>query len=175
MGNIYLIGFMGCGKSTNSRYLSKLCGWKCLEMDEEIERREGRSIKEIFETNGEAYFREAETSLLKSFRNTDRLVVSCGGGTAMREENVKEMKKSGTVILLGARPETVYERVKNNHNRPLLEGNMNVEYIRELILKRKPKYEAAADLVVMTDEKTTAQICQEILDRLEMRQGTVTG
>lgn len=167
MGNIYLIGFMGCGKSTVSRYLCKLCGYKRLEMDEEIEKKEGRRIKEIFAQSGEAYFRKAETRLLKSFESSERLVVSCGGGTAMNEENVAEMKKNGIVILLGACPETIYSRVKNNHNRPLLEGNMNVEYIRGLMEQRRPKYEAAADFTIMTDGKSTQQICREILDRIE--------
>lgn len=170
MGNIYLIGFMGCGKSTVSRYLCKRYGFKRLEMDEEIERQEGRSIKEIFASSGEAYFREVETGLLKKLRSSERLVVSCGGGTAMKDENVSEMKKNGIIILLEACPETVYDRVKHNHNRPLLEGNMNVDYIRGLMEQRRPKYEAAADFTVITDGKSTAQICREILDRTEERE-----
>lgn len=169
MENIFLTGFMGCGKSTVSEHLCEMCGMKRLEMDEAIERKEGRSIKEIFAASGEAYFREAETSLLKSFHNKENLVVSCGGGTAMREENVLEMKKSGIIVLLGALPETVYERVRNNHDRPLLEGNMNVEYIGKLMEERRPKYEAAADFIVMTDGKTAEEICREILSHLEGR------
>lgn len=170
MGNIYLIGFMGCGKSTVSRYLCKQYGFKCLEMDEEIERQEGRSIKEIFTVSGESYFREVETGLLKKFCSSERLVVSCGGGTALKDENVSEMKRNGIVILLDACPETVYNRVKHNHNRPLLEGNMNVDYICRLMEQRRPKYEAAADFTVITDGKSTQQICREILDTIEERE-----
>lgn len=164
--NIFLIGFMGCGKSTISEYLCRNYGMEKVEMDEQIEKEEGKTIPEIFEENGEEYFRELETSLLKRLQKRNNLVVSCGGGTAMRECNVKEMKKHGKIVLLSVSPETVYERVRFTHNRPLLEGNMNVEYIRTLLEKRKPKYQAAADLIVTTDHKTAAEISKEILEKL---------
>lgn len=94
------------------------------------------------------------------------MVVSCGGGTAMRECNVLEMKKNGKIVLLLASPETIYERVKNFHNRPLLEGNMNVDYISGLMEVRRPKYEAAADISVMTDGRSATEICREIVGKL---------
>lgn len=166
MKNVYLIGFMGCGKSTVSNCFCEKYGMERLEMDEELVKQEGRNIADIFAERGEAYFREIETSLLKSLENRSNLVVSCGGGTAMRKVNVDEMKKSGTVILLSALPETVYERVKESHHRPLLEGNMNVEYIRDLMEQRKSKYEAAADFTVMTDHKSAEEICREIIECL---------
>lgn len=164
--NIFLIGFMGCGKSTISAYLSQAYGMNRLEMDEEIEKTERMSIPDIFARKGEEYFREKETELLMSFRNRKGTVVSCGGGTAMRECNVQEMKRHGKVIWLFAKPETVYERVKNTHNRPLLEGNMNVEYIRSLMEKREPAYAHAADRVVETDGRSAEEICQEIIREL---------
>lgn len=165
-GNIFLIGFMGCGKSTISDHLCKEYGMKRIEMDEQIEREEGKSIPEIFAEKGEAYFRELETDLLKRIQTKDHVVVSCGGGTAMRECNVLEMKKRGRIVLLSASPETVFKRVRYSHNRPLLEGNMNVEYIRSLMEQRSPKYEAAADIIVKTDYKTAADISAEILDSI---------
>mgnify|MGYP005818677615 FL=1 len=82
----------------------------------------------------------------------------------MREENVKEMKKNGKVILLLAKPETIYERVKDCHDRPLLEGNMNVEYIKGLMEQRNEKYQAAADVCVHTDEREISEICREIME-----------
>ena len=89
------------------------------------------------------------------------------GGTVMRQCNVDEMKKNGTIVLLTAEPETVYERVKGSHNRPLLEKNMNPEYIKELMEARRPKYEAAADFVIKTDNRTAEEICLEINKRLK--------
>ena len=84
----------------------------------------------------------------------------------MRERNVVEMKKNGRVVLLTAKPETILERVKDNHDRPLLEGNKTVSYIAQLMEKRREKYEAAADIVIETDGKSELQICEELVQSL---------
>ena len=84
----------------------------------------------------------------------------------MRECNVAKMKESGKIVLLTARPKTVYERVKDDHSRPLLEGNKTVSYIEGLMEKRRGKYEAAADIVIKTDGKDKGQICEELAKRL---------
>ncbi|HJB28920.1 MAG TPA: shikimate kinase [Candidatus Blautia faecavium] len=165
--NIYLIGFMGCGKTTVSNYLHKEYNRKQIEMDEEIQKEEGMSISEIFSQKGEAYFRELETKLLRRLGREENFVVSCGGGVPMRETNVKEMKQNGKIVLLLAEPETIYERVKSSHNRPLLEGHMNVEYIAGLMEKRREKYQAAADVCVYTDGREVSEICREILKRTD--------
>lgn len=161
--NIYLIGFMG--KSTIARALCKMYGMTQMEMDMQIELEEGMKISQIFEEKGEEYFRKKETELLEHCTGIKKLVVSCGGGAAMRECNVAEMKKNGKIVMLSATPETVYERVKNSHDRPLLEGNMNVGYIRELLEIRRPKYEKAADIIVKTDGRTAEEIAKEIMDQ----------
>ena len=96
------------------------------------------------------------------------VVISCGGGVPMRERNVAEMKKNGRVVLLTAKPETILNRVKENHDRPLLAGNTTVPYIAELMEKRREKYEAAADIVIETDGKDKLQICEELVQRLRM-------
>ena len=93
-------------------------------------------------------------------------MISCGGGVALREENVAEMKKNGRVVLLTASPETIYERVKDSNDRPLLNGNKNVEFIADLMEKRREKYEAAADVVIRTDHKTVLQSCEELITKL---------
>lgn len=84
----------------------------------------------------------------------------------MREENADHMKKNGRVVLLTAEPETIYERVKSSKERPILNNHMNVEYINSLMEKRQARYEAAADITIATDQKTTDQICDEIILRL---------
>ena len=94
------------------------------------------------------------------------VILSCGGGVVMREENVREMKKNGYVVLLTANPQTIYERVKENDDRPLLKGRKNVEYIAQLMETRREKYEAAADLVLPTDGKKVPQICEELIIKL---------
>ncbi len=164
--NIVLIGFMGTGKSTIAEFLKNTLNMEVVEMDQLIATREGMSISKIFEIHGEEYFRDLETNLLIEMQSKSNVVISCGGGTPMRERNVAEMKKNGKVVLLTAKPETILERVKDNHDRPLLENNKNVSYIEELLEKRRPKYEAAADFVIETDQKSAAEICEEIIQKL---------
>ncbi|MBE5916326.1 MAG: shikimate kinase [Pseudobutyrivibrio ruminis] len=165
--NIVLIGFMGTGKSTISAYLSEQFGMEAIDMDQVISEREGMPISRIFEIHGEEYFRNAETNLLKELQTKKNVVISCGGGTPLREENVVEMKKNGKVVLLTAKPETIFNRVKDNHDRPLIENNKSVEFIEELMLKRKDKYIAAADVIIETDNKDKQQICHELIDALK--------
>ena len=93
-------------------------------------------------------------------------IISCGGGMALREENRQKMKEAGKVVLLTARPETILERVKDNDDRPLLQGRKHVEGIRELMDIRRERYEAAADITVATDHRKPADIAGEIVERI---------
>ena len=172
--NIVLIGFMGAGKTTVSDYLSTMFDMDIIEMDQEITDREEMSIPDIFATYGEEYFRDLETSLLVELQDRKNVIISCGGGTALRQRNVEEMKKNGRVVLLTASPQTIYERVKDSDERPVLKGRKNVEGIAELMEQRREKYEAAADLVVQTDHKSVLQVCEELVQRLtEMEETNV--
>ncbi len=164
--NIVLIGFMGSGKTTISDYLSTSFAMEVVEMDKVISDREGMSISDIFEVYGEEYFRNAETNLLKEMQTKANVVISCGGGTPMRDCNVEEMRKNGRVVLLTARPETILDRVKDSHDRPLIENNKTVEFIENLMNKRRAKYEAAADIIIETDGKSELQICEELVNSL---------
>ena len=164
--NIFLIGFMGVGKSTVSKALQRMFAMDVVEMDEIIAKRNGMSIPEIFELHGEEYFRNEETAFLRESREKKNMIVSCGGGVPMRQVNVDEMKKSGKVVLLTANPETILEHVKHSHDRPLLENNKNVDYIAELMEKRREAYEAAADIVIATDGKSVDDICEEIITKV---------
>ena len=158
---------MGVGKSTVSNALQNTFAMDVVEMDEMIAKKNNMSISEIFDLHGEEYFRNEETNLLKEVGNEKNKIVSCGGGVAMREINVQEMRKSGKIILLTAKPETILERVKENHDRPLLENNKTVEYVSELMEKRRPAYEAAADIVIATDGKSANEICEEIIAQVK--------
>lgn len=164
--NIFLIGFMGVGKSTVSDYLSTILASPQVEMDQVIVKKEQMSINKIFEEYGEEYFRNCETNLLIELQKKNNQIVSCGGGVAMRDINVREMKKNGRVVLLTASPETILERVKDSDERPLLRGRKNTEYISELMEIRRPKYRAAADVIVDTDHKGVEEIAEEIVGKL---------
>lgn len=169
--NIILIGFMGAGKSTISDYLNTMFAMDVIEMDQIIAEREEMSIPDIFDTYGEEYFRNLETNLLVEMQARKNTVVSCGGGAALREKNVAEMKKNGRVVLLTASPATILERVKDSDERPLLNGNKNEGFIGELMEKRREKYEAAADVVIHTDNKTVLEICEEMVQKLGELEG----
>lgn len=162
-GSIFLIGFMGAGKTSVSAALGRMLEREVVEMDACISRREGMSIPEIFAQKGEPYFRQCETALLRECAHWEPLIVSCGGGVPMREENVEAMRACGMVVLLTARPEVILDRVKDDHSRPLLEGHKDVPYITELMEKRRPKYEAAADITVDTSDLTVEEVCHYIL------------
>ncbi len=160
--SIFLIGFMGCGKSTMARLLADELQMELIEMDETIESEENRTINEIFTTDGEQCFRDLESALIVRIADKGNTIVSCGGGAILREENIANMKKNGIIVYLSATPETIYERVRYSTNRPLLNGNMNVEYIGELMAKRIEKYENAADVVLSVDGKTKKEVLSEI-------------
>ena len=131
--NIYLTGFMGTGKSSVASCLNKDYGMELAEMDELIVQQTGHSIPQIFSTQGETFFRQLETQLLRTLASRQNLIVSCGGGTVLKKENIKLMKDSGYIILLTASPETLYQRVGSDPNRPVLEGHRSPEGILQLL------------------------------------------
>ena len=161
--NIFLIGFMGAGKSTIAKVLQRELGMELVEMDERIVKEQGMSINDIFAQKGEDGFRDIESQLVIDIGKNKNSIVSCGGGVVVRPQNVENMKKSGKIVFLTATPETILKRVKNGKDRPLLNGHMNVEYISELMEKRRQMYEDAADVKVSTDGKTVGEICTEII------------
>lgn len=164
--NLLLIGFMGTGKSTIARQLSQKLSLPFFEMDQYIAEIEGKEISKIFEENGEAYFRDLETSLLKKLLSKSGTIISCGGGITLCNENIQEMKNHGIVILLTATPETILQRVKYNNSRPILNGKKNIHDISKLMEERKANYLKAADIIISTDSKNLSQICHEILKSL---------
>lgn len=172
--NIVLIGFMGAGKSTIAGMMHEAFSMEVIEMDQVIADQQGMSIPEIFEKYGEEYFRDLETNLLIDMQARQNVIISCGGGVALRERNVKEMKRNGKVVFLTASPETILERVRDDDDRPLLNGHKNVEYISRMMKTRRPKYEAAADFIISTDGKSSYDICREIVSELQRASKTQT-
>lgn len=163
--HIALIGFMGVGKSAVSRELHKITGWPEIDTDRKIVEMEGCPISQIFSEKGEPYFRRLETELIDELGTLPPGIISCGGGMALRDINVKKLRALSDIVLLTAEPETIYDRVKDSRDRPLLNGNMNVPYIRELMEKRRPFYEKAANVIVSTDKKRISDIAREILSK----------
>lgn len=164
--NIILIGFMGTGKSSVSRYLNENYKMQEIDVDQLIVEKEGMEIADIFQSRGEEYFRDCESAILETLLQQRKSIISCGGGIVLRKKNIELMKENGKIILLTGKPETILQRVKDNTERPILNGNMNTTFIEELMEKRRNHYEKAADLVVETDGKTIKEVAEEIISRL---------
>ena len=161
--NIILIGFMGCGKSSVGIRLSYQLRRTMIDTDKWIEQRQKKTIAHIFQESGEEAFRQMETECLKELiRTADRQIISVGGGLPMREENHELLKELGRVFYLKVTPETVYERVKNDTTRPLLQVEDPMERIRTLMEKRAPVYEACADVILEASDLTLEEITEKI-------------
>ncbi len=163
MGNVILIGFMGCGKTTVGLRLSYRLRKPVTDTDKEIEREEKRSISDIFATDGEEYFRRKETDCLRKLtRSVRNHIISVGGGVPLRAENRELLHELGQVFYLRAEAETIYERLRGDTTRPLLQCSDPQEKIRILIEQRDGAYSSASDAVIQVDGKSFEQILQEI-------------
>lgn len=164
--NIFLIGFMGVGKTTVSSFLSSLMNMKEIDIDNHIETVENMTVSEIFNKFGEKYFRDCETRTLIELKEKQSMIVSCGGGIVLKEENINLMRTQGKIILLTASPKTIFERVRYSTDRPILNNNMNIEFISSLMEKRSKKYLSAADLIIDTNNKSVEKVCEDIIEEL---------
>lgn len=172
MENVILIGFMGCGKSTVGLRLSYRLRRTIVDTDKEIEKEEKRTISDIFATDGEAYFRNLETDCLRKLNDSaGNQIISVGGGLPVREENRALLHELGQVFYLRAEGETIYERVKDDTTRPLLQVEDPLTRIKTLIEERDPYYRAAADVVITVEGKSFSQILDEIEEHVNEREG----
>ena len=177
--NIILVGFMGSGKSSVGRALSRRCGWARVDADEVIVSTAGKSVADIFRDSGEDAFREMEHSVMKDLCRETSRIISGGGGSVIDEENRRVMLDCGTVFYLSARPETIHRRVTRGNPsapvRPLLAGGEPLERIKELLAQRAPAY-SQAHHTIETDQLTPGLVAEAILkicgDRLSMKQPT---
>ena len=167
--HIYLIGFMGAGKSTVAKALAKKTGLPVMEMDDVIASRAGMPIREIFARQGEEAFRKQEAALLAEIADGEPAIVSCGGGLIKLAENISVMRSSGTVVCLTATPETILSRVAGDSSRPLLQGKKDIASIAAMIAERAPLYERAYDFSVKVDGRTPEEIADSILAALPQK------
>ena len=165
--NIVLIGFMGSGKSTMGIRLSYRMKQPYIDTDKYIERRVGRSISDIFNTDGEEAFRRMETEALQSLiaDGIKDHVIATGGGMPMNEANHAMLKQLGVVVWLRIRPDSVLERLSSDTPRPLLQRPDREEVIRRLMEERAPMYGKCADVIVDVDDKRVERIMDEIFTK----------
>jgi shikimate kinase len=168
-GSIYLVGMMGAGKTTVGRTLARRLKLRFVDSDHEIEARCGVKIPVIFEIEGEAGFRARETQALAELARLDGIVLATGGGVVLLEENRSLLATRGTVVYLRATPEHLYERVRQDRNRPLLAGGDPLGRLRELYRERDPLYRAVADLVIDTGRQSVQVLARGLLEQLGAR------
>lgn len=160
---IVLIGFMGSGKSTIALDISSKCGIENVDTDVMIEENEGITINEIFAEKGEEYFRDLETYTIKELAESDsEMIISVGGGLPVREINRKYLKMAGKVVYLRATVDTLYERLKGDNTRPLLQGEELRNKIETLMNSRSDIYESIADVIIDTDDLTVSEVVKMI-------------
>ena len=165
--NIVLIGYRGAGKSAVSRRLAARLGRKLVSTDAEIVKRARRTIPEIVAQEGWDYFRDLESDICREFANHDQLVIDTGGGAILRAHNVQALKKNGTVFWLEASVETITKRIGRDTQRPSLTGNKSfIDEIQDVLQERTPKYQAAADHVITTDDRSIDQLVDTLLGLL---------
>ena len=166
MNNIVLIGFMGSGKTTVGKLLANELGAGFIDIDEKIVEQEGKTINEIFETQGEPAFRELETQYLEKLLTKKNKVISTGGGIILKEENVSLMKRIGTIIFLHSDEEQLIRHLEGDQNRPLLKADDYRARVKELLSQRESKYLNAADMIIQTTGNSIEKIVTEILTLL---------
>ena len=161
--NIVLIGYMGTGKSAVAAEIAGLLDWTVCDVDALIIEREGRSIADIFQTDGEKYFRDIESSIIKEVSCFDQKVIATGGGAVLNIENIKNLKKNGVIVCLKASAETIYERVKDDASRPLLNVKNPLDKINAM-LKARESFYANNDYVIDTSDLRVDEIARRILE-----------
>ena len=170
--NIILTGFMGSGKTTLGKWISKHTGRTFIDTDKEIEFKAGCTVSEIFREQGEAAFRQMETEYLKELAASGKknLVISVGGGTVLREENRKLLSSLGTVVYLKASVDELANRLRYDERRPLLQGKTGDErrqLIEDMLKDREEAYSSAAHFIITTDGVYFPRIYQIIYRKLK--------
>jgi shikimate kinase len=160
--NLYLVGFMGVGKSAIGRRVASELGYKFLDSDDRIEKQVGKEIPQIFETEGEIRFRAYEREFIESGHPAEGCVVSCGGGLVVEKGMSELLKRKGVVICLFASVESIIERTSRNNNRPLLNVQDPEARIRKLLAAREPIY-MNSGVCITTEGRTIPEVVKHLL------------
>jgi shikimate kinase len=163
--NIYLIGFMGAGKTSVGRVLAKKLRRDFSDLDELIEAEYGKTISRIFSEHGEDFFRDLESKKLQSVSKNSGQIVATGGGIVLRQVNWDAMQNGGITVYLKASPDALWGRIKNDTARPLLQVEKPFEKVIELLSMRMPLYEKA-DVIIGTEDTSPDNIADDIISRI---------
>jgi shikimate kinase len=165
--NLFLVGPTGAGKSTIGRRLAQHFALPFVDLDEEIERRNGVSVTLIFELEGESGFRQREARLVDELTRRDGIVLATGGGAVLSEANRRVLRERGFVLYLAATVPQQLSRLARDAKRPLLQAPDRRERLEAMALQRNPLYEEIADLVVAGGNGAVAQAASQVVARLD--------
>ena len=165
--SIILIGMMGAGKSSVGRALERLTGLARFDTDEGVAAHFGMSIAEIFDKHGEEKFRDAETEAIRNVAADRPVVITTGGGAVLRPENIDLLKRLGTIVWLNGDEATLFERASRRNTRPLLQNGNPRTVFSELLRKREPLYQSAADFEIDTSNLDHDQVADIIVRTME--------
>lgn len=168
--SIILVGLMGAGKSTIGRQLARKLNLTFYDSDKVIEERTGVSIPTIFELEGEAGFREREEHVIAELTAMPNILLATGGGSILRETNRQHIKTGGCVIYLKASADQLFQRIKHDRSRPLMQTENPLQTLRNLLKTREPYYLEVADLVVPTSKQKVNVILRDIHNKLKQLQ-----
>jgi shikimate kinase len=160
--NIFLVGLMGAGKTTIGRMLAKHLHKTFYDSDHEIERRTGVNIPLIFEVEGEAGFRRRESAVIEELVHRDNIVLATGGGAVLAAHNRENLKQNGSVIYLRANVHELWQRTRNDKNRPLLQGQDPQAKLKQLFVERDPLYIEVATYTIETEGESVNSIINRI-------------
>src|ERR1700722_10714385 len=165
--NLALIGFMGTGKTSVGRLVAEHLHFEYLDTDEMIQSGTGRTISDIFKTDGEPAFRTLEEKTVAELANRTKTVIATGGGLPANSKNLAGLKTHALVVCFWASPEKIWERVKNQTHRPLLHDANPQEKIRELLAAREPFYKQA-DVLLNTDIRSVREVAQQVVHQFRL-------
>jgi len=160
--NIALIGFMGTGKSSVGRAVAEQLHFQFLDTDDLVETRTGKTISTIFEESGEPAFRQLEKDLVAELTSRSNTVISAGGGLGANEANLESLKQHALLVCLWASPEKIWERVRHQSHRPLLQEADPLVKIRQLLAARERVYKQA-DILLNTELRSLREVTQQVL------------
>lgn len=166
MGNIFLVGMMGAGKTTIGKALARKLDRQFFDTDQVIAQRTGVAIPIIFEIEGEDGFRARESTVIRDLSQLSNSVIATGGGVVLRERNREILKTAGTVIYLRASPDDLWRRTSRDRNRPLLQTANPQQTLRDLYAQRDPLYHEVADIIVDTSSQSVLRLVNELLQKL---------
>ncbi len=163
--NIAIIGFMGSGKTTVGKILAARMDWNFFDLDRIIELSEGRTINDIFNDDGERYFRDVETKIiLKTISDNKDCIFACGGGAVLRKENMYAVKKKCCIVYLAVSAEEAAARLTGSNERPLVDHGDRKRKIEELLVKRLPVYEKYAEITIDSEGADPGETAGKIID-----------